>query len=55
MSTLVYATQSRDVEHVFVGGRAVVEHGELATLDVDRVVRVAREQAVRLARRAKVA
>lgn len=55
VSTLVYATQSRDVEHVFVGGRAIVERGELATLDVDRVVRVAREQAARLARRAKVA
>ncbi len=55
VSTLVYATQSRDVEHVFVGGRPVVASGELTTLDAERVVRVAREQAPRLSRRAKIA
>jgi 5-methylthioadenosine/S-adenosylhomocysteine deaminase len=52
VSTLVYATQARDVEHVFVSGKPVVERGELATLDAERVVARAREQAPRLARRA---
>lgn len=55
VSTLVYATQARDVEHVFVAGREIVRRGELTTLDSERVVRVAREQAPRLARRAKLA
>lgn len=55
VSTLVYATQARDVEHVFVAGRPVVKDGVLATLDAERVVSVAREQAGRLARRAKIA
>jgi len=55
VSTLVYATQARDVEHVFVAGRQVVTNGALATLDAERVVRTAREQAPRLARRAKIA
>ncbi|GMV15075.1 MAG: amidohydrolase family protein [Polyangiaceae bacterium] len=55
VSTLVYATQARDVEHVFVAGRPLVQNGELATLDAERVVRVAREQAPRWARRAKLA
>ena len=55
VSTLVYATQARDVEHVFVGGCPVVAAGQLVTLDADRVVRIAREQAPRLSRRAKIA
>jgi cytosine/adenosine deaminase-related metal-dependent hydrolase len=52
VSTLVYATQARDVEHVFVEGEDVVRHGELTKLDHDRVVFIAREQAPKLARRA---
>jgi cytosine/adenosine deaminase-related metal-dependent hydrolase len=55
VSALVYATQARDVRHVFVAGRQVVRDGELTTLDADRVARVAREQAKKLARRAKIA
>lgn len=52
VSTLVYATQSRDVEHVLIGGQPVVERGHLATLDAERVVARARELAPKLARRA---
>lgn len=55
VSTLVYATRASDVEHVFVGGRAVVRAGQLTTLEVDRVVAEARSEAGRLARRAKIA
>lgn len=54
VSTLVYATQARDVEHVFVDGRAVVKRGELQTLDAERVVARARSEARRLARRAGI-
>ncbi|MND09809.1 N-ethylammeline chlorohydrolase [compost metagenome] len=54
MSTLVYATQSRDVIHVFVGGRQVVRNRELQTLDSERVVARAREQIKRLRGRAGV-
>ena len=54
VSTLVYATQARAVEHVIVDGRPVVEDGRLLTLDVERVVRTARSEAKKLARRAGV-
>jgi 5-methylthioadenosine/S-adenosylhomocysteine deaminase len=49
--TLVYATQARDVEHVFVGGEPVVFRGELTRLDSDRVLRNARDEAKKLLRR----
>lgn len=55
VSTLVYATQARDVEHVFVGGEPVVKNGMLTTLDAERVCRVARDRASRLWRRAQIA
>lgn len=54
VSTLVYATQARDVEHVFVRGRAIVTRGELQTLDADAVAAGARIEARRLARRAGI-
>jgi 5-methylthioadenosine/S-adenosylhomocysteine deaminase len=54
ISTLVYATQARDVEHVLVAGRLVVERGHLKTLDAERVVGSARGEATRLARRASI-
>jgi 5-methylthioadenosine/S-adenosylhomocysteine deaminase len=37
-SHLVYAVQGGDVSHVVVGGRVVVEHRELKTLDVGSVM-----------------
>jgi 5-methylthioadenosine/S-adenosylhomocysteine deaminase len=52
VSTLVYATQARDVEHVLIDGRIVVSSGALQTLDAERVTRQAKSEAVRLARRA---
>jgi cytosine/adenosine deaminase-related metal-dependent hydrolase len=55
LSTLVHATQSRDVRHVFVDGRQVVRDGELLTLDAERVARRAREKAAEVARRAGLA
>jgi cytosine/adenosine deaminase-related metal-dependent hydrolase len=55
VSTLVHASQSRDVRHVWVDGRHVVRGGELTTLDAERLARVAREQGPRLARRAGLA
>jgi 5-methylthioadenosine/S-adenosylhomocysteine deaminase len=54
VATLVYATQSRDVEHVFVDGQPLVEGGELVTLEQSRVVARARAEAGRLARRAGI-
>ena len=52
VSTLVYASQSRDVQHVFVAGQHVVADFELQTLDARRVSRTARTEARRLLRRA---
>jgi cytosine/adenosine deaminase-related metal-dependent hydrolase len=54
VSALVYATQSRDVVHVFVAGKHVVRERELSTLDAERVVARAGEQMKRLARRARI-
>jgi cytosine/adenosine deaminase-related metal-dependent hydrolase len=54
-STLVYATQSRDVRHVFVDGEHVVKHGELLTLDAPRIASLARAEAPKVARRAGLA
>ncbi|MEZ4221409.1 MAG: amidohydrolase family protein [Polyangiaceae bacterium] len=53
-ATLVYATQARDVEHVFIDGRQVVRSGTLTTLDADEVVATASREARRLQRRAKI-
>lgn len=54
MATLVYACQATDVEHVLVDGRHVVKHGEVLTLDAERVAAEARVEAVRVGKRAKV-
>ena len=54
VGTLVYACQARDVEHVLIDGRRVVDGGTLTTLDEERVVAAAREQAPKLARRAGI-
>ena len=52
VSTLVYASQARDVEHVFIDGQRIVDRGALTTLDPERVVARARELGPKLARRA---
>lgn len=52
VSTLVYATQARDVEHVFIDGKPVVWAAELRTLDAERVVATARREARKLRGRA---
>ncbi|MGE0324128.1 MAG: amidohydrolase family protein [Polyangiaceae bacterium] len=52
IGTLVYATQSRDVEHVLVGGQWAVRSGALLTLDTDKVRASAKLEAPRLMRRA---
>jgi 5-methylthioadenosine/S-adenosylhomocysteine deaminase len=54
ISTLVYATQARDVEHVLVAGRLLVDGGKLRTLDAERIVSRAGTEAKRLARRASI-
>ncbi|HMJ09861.1 MAG TPA: amidohydrolase family protein [Polyangiaceae bacterium] len=54
IATLVYATQARDVEHVFVAGRCLVRAGELIPFESARVVHEARSQAQRLRRRAAI-
>ncbi|HEY8078800.1 MAG TPA: amidohydrolase family protein, partial [Labilithrix sp.] len=53
-SRLVYACQSRDVEHVLVDGVAVVKNGEHQLLDREAVLARARAQAKKLAKRAHV-
>lgn len=52
VSTIVYGSQSQDVEHVFVSGQHVVADGQLRTLDASEVATVARREARRLLRRA---
>lgn len=52
---IVYAAQSRDVQHVFVDGRALLRDGALTTLDAPRVLAAARAHAQRVAERAGVA
>jgi 5-methylthioadenosine/S-adenosylhomocysteine deaminase len=55
IGTLVYATQARDVEHVFVDGQPLVHGGDFSRrigLDVQRVVANARVQAKKLRGRA---
>ena len=52
IGTLVYAAQSRDVQHVLVGGRFVVKNAELLTVERERVVATAQRQGRRLWRRA---
>jgi cytosine/adenosine deaminase-related metal-dependent hydrolase len=54
VSTLVYATQARDVEHVFIDGKPVVWAAELRTLDAERVAAVARREARKLLGRARL-
>ena len=53
-STLVYTARARDVAHVWVAGRQLVEDGELTTLDAERVTATAQREAHRLIRRANV-
>ncbi|HMR76362.1 MAG TPA: hypothetical protein PKD61_14665, partial [Polyangiaceae bacterium] len=54
VGTLVYATQARDVEHVYVDGRPLVRNGELLTLDAEAIVAAAQRQGKRLMSRAKL-
>lgn len=54
MSTLVYACQSRDVLHVFVDGRQVVVGREVQTLDGAAAAALARQEALRIGRKAGV-
>jgi cytosine/adenosine deaminase-related metal-dependent hydrolase len=49
---VVYAAQARDVRHVVVDGRVLVQGGALTTLDEARVVARAREEAVKVQARA---
>jgi cytosine/adenosine deaminase-related metal-dependent hydrolase len=49
---LVYAAQARDVRHVVVNGRVLVKDRALTTLDEERVVARAREEAVKVQARA---
>jgi cytosine/adenosine deaminase-related metal-dependent hydrolase len=56
ISTLVYATQSRDVRDVVVDGRVLVRDGELTALtglDRDEVVATAQAEAVRVQSRVR--
>jgi cytosine/adenosine deaminase-related metal-dependent hydrolase len=54
VGTLVYATQARDVEHVFVEGQALVQGGELLSLDAAAAAATARREGKRLMRRARL-
>jgi cytosine/adenosine deaminase-related metal-dependent hydrolase len=54
ITRLVYAAQTRDVRHVMVDGREVVRRGEMLTLDEDRVLARARDQARKLVARAGI-
>jgi cytosine/adenosine deaminase-related metal-dependent hydrolase len=51
-SKLVYACTARDVVHVLVDGVRLVRFGEATSVDADAVLREARAQAKKLARRA---
>ena len=54
-SKLVYACRAGDVEHVFIGGEHVVEFGEHALLDEEKILANARVQAKTLVKRAQLA
>jgi cytosine/adenosine deaminase-related metal-dependent hydrolase len=54
LSSLVYASSAADVRHVLVDGVVRVQRGELLGIDVPRLTRKAREQALAVARRARV-
>jgi 5-methylthioadenosine/S-adenosylhomocysteine deaminase len=49
VSHLVYAARGRDVRHVMVHGRMLMENYELQTIDRSRVLRQARQEAVKIA------
>ncbi len=53
-STLVYACQSRDVRHAVVGGDILMQDRVLTRHDAPRLAARAREEALRVARRAGV-
>jgi cytosine/adenosine deaminase-related metal-dependent hydrolase len=55
ISTLVYATRSRDVRHVLVDGEVLVRDRELRGVDLGRLRAEARRQGARLMRRAGLA
>lgn len=48
VTTLVYNASRRDVTHVMVGGRLVVEDGRLTTADTGNLIRKAQEAAERI-------
>jgi cytosine/adenosine deaminase-related metal-dependent hydrolase len=54
VARVVYAAQTRDVRHVLIDGRVVVRHGEVTTLDGDRVLSRARDQARKVMTRARI-
>lgn len=54
-SRVIYAAERSDIRRVFVAGETVVERGRATYCDEDRVVAVAREQALRLFTRAGIA
>jgi len=45
LAALVYGARSSDVDTVLVGGRVVVRHGVVQTLDEQRVVRAVAQRA----------
>ena len=48
LGTLVHCAHGRDVEHVIVAGRLIVEDGRSTTVDEDAIRREASERAARL-------
>ena len=54
VSRVVYSARATDVRHVFIDGRAIVDSGQLKTLDVDKVANAARREGKKLLARAKI-
>ena len=50
ISQLVYAASTRQVSDVWIAGKQLLKHGELTTIDMDRVMAAARKWQSRLAR-----
>jgi cytosine/adenosine deaminase-related metal-dependent hydrolase len=54
VSTLVCAATGADVDMVVIAGQVVVQHGQVLTLDEERIVHEARKRATAVWKRAGI-
>jgi 5-methylthioadenosine/S-adenosylhomocysteine deaminase len=54
VSTIVCAASGSDVDTVVIDGKIIVRHGQVITMDEERILREARERAEKVYQRAGV-